>query len=103
MKTVHLSASDITILATPIDPDDTPSYLVDWSYFLSPRNDTLASQVVTGENVTATDGGVQSGALTTIVDLSGGVLGATATVTMVGTTSAGKSFTRRFKVRVQER
>lgn len=82
------------------DPQAVLDYIFDWSTWL-PSGDTIATHTVVGSGVTI-DSDALAGAIVTAW-VSGGTLGAIATVTCHIVTTEGREDDRTFRLKVSDR
>lgn len=103
MKTLAAGASRILTLPSPKDPADKLLYRMDWTYFLTPLADTIATSTWDGGGLTLSGEAVETGNLAATVWVAGGRAGTTYTVRHRIETAGGRIVQRSFKVRVEER
>ena len=83
------------------DPNATLDYSWDWSDWLDAVSDTLSAATVTSSGVTCAAATMASGVVTSMI--SGGTLGAMATVVCHVTTAAGRIDDRTITLRIVQR
>lgn len=103
MKTLAAGASQILTLPSPKDPADKLLYRMDWTHFLTPLADTIATSAWDGGGLALSGAAVETGELAATVWIAGGRTGTTYTVRHKIETAAGRTVQRSFKVRVEER
>jgi len=101
MRTVPAGRTEIVTLPDPKDPADRLRYRMDWSAFLGPLSDTIATSTWDAGGLTASGTQVETGALATW--LEGGAAGVSYTIANRITTAQGRIVERSFKIKVQER
>jgi hypothetical protein len=103
MKTLAAGASQILSLPSPKDPADKLLYRMDWTHFLTPLADMIATSSWDGGGLTLSGEALETGNLAAAVWIAGGSAGTTYTVRHRIETTAGRTVQRSFKLRVEER
>jgi hypothetical protein len=103
MRTINAGRGEIVTLPFPKDPADRLLYRMDWTPFLAPLSDTIATSAWDAGDLTADADAIEAGNLSATVWIEGGTAGTTYAVANRITTAAGRIVERSFRLRVEER
>ena len=103
MRTVPAGRTEIVTLPDPKDPADKQRYRMDWSAFLAPLADTVATSTWRADGMTLSAPATDPDGLGTTTWIAGGEPGHTYTVSNRIDTTDGRTVERSFKLEVQER
>jgi len=103
MSQILLGRTEIVTLPDPKDPVDKQRYRMDWSAFLAPLSDQIASAAWDGDGLSLSGAAIDADGLGATVWIAGGEPGATYTVANRIDTAQGRTVERSFKLEVQDR